>query len=263
MNKPLIAIAGVVVAAGIVLAWYFHTRTGQPPHGPAATPAAAVPQSSEAAIEHPIPQPPGGITGPVPALADSDPVMHDALAQVAGEAAVTNYLVPDSIIRHLVVTIDNLPRQKVAVAMRPAVSAPGAFIANGDELHATIDAHNYERYAPMVAVVRKLDMQRVADIYLHYFPLFESEYQNLGYPNGYFNDRLVQVIDSLLATPKIEGPIALTRPNVMYVFADPTLEARPAGQKLMLRMGPDNAAVIKAKLTELRALITAAPPPKH
>ena len=74
--------------------------------------------------------------------------------------------------------------------------------------------------------------------------------------------RLVQVIDSLLATPQVGAPIELTRPNVMYTFADPALEARPAGQKLLLRMGPDNAAAIKAKLTELRAIVTAAPP-KH
>jgi len=82
----------------------------------------------------------------------------------------------------------------------------------------------------------------------------------LGYPNGYFNDRLVQVIDVLLATPQISGPIDLVRPNVMYIYADPTLEARPAGQKLLIRMGPENAAVIKAKLVELRAAVTAAAP---
>jgi Protein of unknown function (DUF3014) len=92
--------------------------------------------------------------------------------------------------------------------------------------------------------------------------LFQEAYQNLCYPSGYFNDRLVQVIDVLLATPQPSGPIELVQPNVMYTFADPALEARPAGQKLLIRMGPDNAAAIKSKLMELRALITAAPP-KH
>ena len=43
----------------------------------------------------------------------------------------------------------------------------------------------------------------------------------------------------------------------MYTFADPTLEALPAGQKLLIRMGPENAAAIEAKLTELRAAVTA------
>jgi hypothetical protein len=92
--------------------------------------------------------------------------------------------------------------------------------------------------------------------------LFQKAYQDLGYPNDYFNDRLVKAIDMLLATPQITGPIDLVRPNVMYVFADQSLESRPAGQKVLIRMGPDNAAVVKAKLTELRAIITAVPP-KH
>jgi hypothetical protein len=160
----------------------------------------------------------------------------------------------------LVVTIDNLPRQKVAVGKRPTSAVPGTFVASGDELHATLEPQNFARYQPMVAVVAKLDMQQLAAVYVRFYPLFQQAYQDLGYPNGYFNDRLVQVIDSLLAAPQPTAPIALVRPNVMYIFADPALESRPAGQKLLIRMGPDNAAVIKTKLMELRAAITAAPP---
>jgi DUF3014 family protein len=113
----------------------------------------------------------------------------------------------------------------------------------------------------MVAAIGKLDMKAVAGVYFHYYPLFQQAYQNLGYPNGYFNDRLVQVIDVLLATPQ-PGTIELTRPNVMYTYADPALEARPAGQKLLMRMGPENATAIKGKLMELRAIVTATPPSK-
>jgi hypothetical protein len=160
------------------------------------------------------------------------------------------------------VTIDNLPRQKVAVEKRPTPPIPGPFLAVGDELHATLDPNNFERYRPLVAVIGKLDMQQLAAVYFRFYPLFQQSYQNLGYPTGYFNDRLVQVIDVLLATPQPSGSIALARPNVMYTYADPALEARPAGQKLLLRMGPENAALIKSKLTELRAIITATPP-KH
>jgi hypothetical protein len=113
-----------------------------------------------------------------------------------------------------------------------------------------------------VGVIRSVDAAQLAGVYLHYYPLFQKAYEDLGYPSGYFNDRLVQVIDLLLATPQVEGPIDLVRPNVMYVFADPTLEARPAGQKILIRMGPENAAVVKAKLKDFRAAITAAAP-KH
>jgi hypothetical protein len=217
--------------------------------------------SSEPPIEHPVPSPAAPPSTPLPALNDSDPALKEGLGSLIGTHAM-QYVVPEDFVRHVVVTIDNLPRQKAPAAKRPTVAVPGAFVVQGDEVHATLDPKNFERYDPMVSVVRQLDMQRVADTYFHFYPLFQSAYQSLGYPTGYFNDRLVQVIDSLLATPRPDGPIELTRPNVLYTFADPNLEALPAGQKLMLRMGPDNAAVIKGKLVELRAIIAAAPP-KH
>jgi hypothetical protein len=260
INKPVIGVAAavVVVAAGT---WYFlQSRHAAPPGEPVAAQSPPAEPPAEPAIQHPLP---GGEAsaskGPLPSLADSDAALSDALGQVAGSATVKDYLLPEGIIRRLVVTIDNLPRQKVAVQKRPTSAVAGSFVANGDELHASLDPKNFARYQPMVAVIAKLDMQQVAAVYIRFYPLFQQAYQDLGYPNGYFNDRLVQVIDSLLATPQPTGPIALVRPNVMYVFADPALESRPAGQRLLIRMGPDNAAVIKTKLDELRAAITAAP----
>jgi hypothetical protein len=258
INKPVIgvAVAVVVVAAGT---WYFlQSRRAELARAPEAAQTPPPAQPPEPAIQHPLPA--GQASAPLPSLADSDAPFSDALGQLAGLAAVKDYVLPQNIIRHLVVTIDNLPRQKVAVQKRPTSAVGGSFAANGDEMHATLDARNFARYQPMVAVIAKLDMRQVAAVYIRFYPLFQQAYQDLGYPNGYFNDRLVQVIDSLSATPQPTGPIALVRPNVMYVFADPTLESRPAGQKLLIRMGPDNAAVIKTKLNELRAAITAAPP---
>lgn len=259
----MIGVAAVVAAVALGVAYYLHSRSSLPPRAPAAAQTAAPAPPAEPAIQHPVPPSDAVPQGPLPSLGDSDPAIRDALGEVAGSNALMQYLVPDSIIRHIVVTIDNLPRQKVPVEKRPTVAVAGTFLAVGDELHATLDPRNFARYEPMVGVVRNLDMQRLAQVYLRFYPLFQQVYQNLGYPNGYFNDRLVQVIDSLLATPQPTGPIELTRPNVMFTYADPTLEARPAGQKLLLRMGPDNAAVVKTKLTELRAIITAAPPPKR
>ena len=81
----------------------------------------------------------------------------------------------------------------------------------------------------------------------------------LGYPNAYFNDRAVAVIDELLTTPEPEQPIPLVRPHVLYEYADPELEALSAGQKLLLRMGPDHAARVKAVLAEIRQRIAQAP----
>jgi hypothetical protein len=261
INKPVVgvAIAVVLAAVGGWLYWRAH-NTPLPPVPVSEQPPVSAP-APEDRIEHPVPTVQNGsLKGPLPELGDSDKAMSDALDEAAGGAAITQYLVPESIIRHIVVTVDNLPRQKVTVAKRPITPAAGTFIADGDELHATLDSRNFRRYQPMVDMLRNVDMQRFAAVYLHFYPLFQKAYQDLGYPNGYFNDRLVQVIDVLLATPQIAGPVDLVRPNVMYLFADPKLESRPAGQKVLIRMGPDNAAAVKAKLMELRAIITAAPP---
>jgi hypothetical protein len=259
--KPLIGIAAAVVVVAAAVAYYLHSRHAPPATPPPAPPATAQ-QSEEPAIQHPLPSGSAANNAPLPALNESDASLKDALDPILGGSAVKDYLIPENIVRRLVVTIDNLPRQKVAVQKRPVNPVSGAFDVEGDEQHATLDARNFSRYRPLVGVIANVDVHQLVAVYQHYYPLFQQAYQDLGYPNGYFNDRLVQTIDSLLATPHPQGAIDLVRPNVMYVFADPGLEALPAGQKLLLRMGPENAAVIKAKLTELRAAVTALPPKK-
>ena len=261
INKPIIgvAVAVVVLAAG---SWYYlQNRHPAMPSAPATSPLPPPPaEPAEPAIQHPLPEGQAAApAAPLPALADSDAAISDALGQLVGASAVKDFLLPESIIRHIVVTVDNLPRQKAAVQKRPTNPVAGSFMADGDELHATLNPQNFARYQPWVAVIGKLNTRQLTAVYVRFYPLFQQAYQDLGYPNGYFNDRLVQVIDNLLAAPQPTGPIALVRPNVMYTFADPGLESRSAGQKLLMRMGPDNSAVIKAKLTELRAAITAAP----
>jgi hypothetical protein len=257
VNKPIVGVAALifVLAAGGV--YYLRSRNAPLPAAPGA-PASTAPAAGGPAIAHPLPSAgSGSSSAPLPDLANSDSSLRDALTQLAGADAVKAYLVPEDVIRRIVVTVDNLPRQKIAVDKRPTNAIGGTFAANGDELHATLNQQNFERYKPLVAVIGKLDMQQLGAVYIHFYPLFQQAYQNLGYPNGYFNDRLVEVIDAMLATPEPKGPIQLARPNVMYTFVDPALEARPAGQKLLIRMGPENAQAVKAKLTELRAAITA------
>ena len=256
ITRPVIG-AAIAVAIAALLGW-FYWYSHRAPRVPVSV-QPTIPAPQEDRIQHPVPDAEAAALGPIPELNSSDAAIRDALGKAGGGTSFMRYWVPENIIRHLVVTVDNLSRQKVAVDKRPLAPAAGTFIANGDELHATLDTRNFDRYQPIVDEIRKVDMQQLASVYLHFYPLFQKAYQDLGYPNGYFNDRLVSVIDGLLAAPQVAGPIELVRPNVMYQFADPALESRTAGQKLLIRMGPDNAAAVKAKLAELRAIITAAP----
>jgi len=52
----------------------------------------------------------------------------------------------------------------------------------------------------------------------------------------------------------------LSQPKVLYEYADPSLQSMSAGQKIMVRMGPENEAKVKAKLREVRRLIVAQKP---
>lgn len=255
LRKPLWWLVAVLVLASAAVLLYSWRTSRQTPH-PAAVPATPPPPvATEPAIQNPVPAPSGPATAPLPTLAQSDAPMQQALTGVMGAQPVQQLLRPEMIVRHVVATVDNLSRKRAAVQLWPVKPVPGQFMIHGDDQHATVDPANYQRYTAYVQVLQMADTKQLADLYFHYYPLFQQAYQNLGYPNGYFNDRLVETIDNLLQTPDVKGDVALVRPNVMYQYADPSLESLSAGQKVLVRMGPDNEAAVKAKLRELKAAI--------
>ena len=251
------AVAVVGLSVGAVL-YFSHRDKGAPPAKP---PVAAVPipeaEPPEPAIQNPLP--PTDSAAPLPKLEDSDQPMANSLQEVLGKDAIERFVIPKDLIRHIVVTVDNLAAEKVAERIRPVKRTPGSFVVSGTEEAPVLDPSNYERYAPALAVIRSADTKQLVSVYKRYYPRFQEVYESLGHPPEYFNDRLIEVIDDLLATPDLTGPVALARPNVLYEYADPKLESRSAGQKAMMRMGSANAAVVKAKLKELRGELAAQP----
>jgi hypothetical protein len=257
--KAVWYIAPVVVVGG-ALGYYLYTH--QKVEAPVPAAEVALPPeaaTTEPAIKHPVPADTAAPEKPLPALDESDAPLRDSLLPLADAASIDQFLVPENVVRNVVVTIDNLTRSKAPVERWPVKPTPGAFAtAQGDYLR--VDEANFARYEPFVKLVQSTDAKQLAAIYLHYYPLFQQAYENLGNPDTYFNDRLVEVIDHLLETPAKTGPILLTQPKVFYEFEDPDLEARSAGQKLLLRIGVGNAERIKEKLREFRAVISSAGP---
>ena len=190
---------------------------------------------------------------PLPVLKESDPAMVEGLAGLLGQPALAKFFNLEEVVRRIVATIDNLPRESYATRLNPVKPIGGLFIATGPDNNLAVAPANAARYADFVKLAESVDSARAVGLYLRFYPLFQQAYRELGYPDGYFNDRLVDVIDHLLATPEVRGPIALVTPHVLYEYASAELEERSAGQKAMLRMGPENAARLKAKLRELRA----------
>jgi hypothetical protein len=245
------AVATVALGAAI---YYFYIR--EEPE-PAAAPTQSAPTAPTVAqepppVRNPVPAAPAEEAAPVPPLAESDPAVRDALGDLIGPENVDELVVPEGIARKFVITVDNLARRKAPVQSRPVAATPGSFRVSGGEENPTLDPENYARYSPAVSLVAKTDARQIAQVYRRFYPRLQEAYGDLGREGAYFNDRVIEVIDHLLATPEVPGPIELVRPKVFYEFKDRELEALSAGQKLLIRMGPQNASVVKSKLQELR-----------
>lgn len=208
-------------------------------------------EPAEAEIRYPLERPLQ--EKPLPALDQSDTTLKVALNDLLLDKALVDLFQTNDFVRHVAATVDNIPRQKIAQRLMPIRPAAGTFAVAGIGENAVIDPANAARYAPFMRLLATLNTEKAVALYGQFYPLFQRAYEELGYPNSYFNDRVIAAIDHLLATPDVEVPIKLVRPKVLYQYADPELEALSAGQKAMLRIGADNAAQIKAKLREIRS----------
>jgi hypothetical protein len=192
----------------------------------------------------------------LPDLNDIDAFLRLELVDRFG-GQMDTLLVTDALIDKIVATIDNLPRSHVAERVRPIGRVSGGFTADAqDDGASVLNESNFDRYRTLVDMFTLADPDSVTDVYRRYYPLLQKAYESLGYPNSYFNDRVVEVIDHLLETPDPQEPLRLVRPHVLYEFENPEFEALSSGQKLLLRMGTENAARTKTALEALRARIT-------
>ena len=238
------------------------------PVGPAPLPPASAP-----AIRYPI-DPSAAASGPpLPAPAEADSFVSAALADLLGRKNVQTFLQLDGFARRVAATTDNLAREHAAPALWPVAPTAGRFAALADNSSAagatTISPDNSLRYTPFVLFIESVNAAQAVKLYARLYPLFQQAYEELGYPGRYFNDRLVAVIDLLLATPvpaaplevnliEVKGPILPVRPWVRYEFTDPALRHLSAGQKMLLRTGPVNQRRLNAKLMEVKRLVSGA-----
>ncbi|WP_341893581.1 DUF3014 domain-containing protein [Variovorax sp. YR752] len=274
-TRHIALIAGLLVAiagAGGTLWWLYRAKPAPPApyaEAPAAAPEAPPASAPVADVgpKHPIePLAAASAVQPLPALDQADGVVQAALAELIGRQGVMAFLNVDGFVRRAVVTIDNLARPHAAPRLWPVQPSPGRLqrvVAGEAEL---IAPDNARRYEPFVALVASVEPSRAAALYRRLYPLFQQAYAELGYPRGHFNDRLVEVVDHLLAAPEptlppavrlteVKGEVPSTRPWVRYEFVDQTLEALSSGQKIMVRIGTTNERRLKAWLTGFRQAI--------
>ncbi len=258
---PLLAF---VVGAGAI--YFFWPRTVPLSRQTATTPPAVnpvPPAAPKPAIKHPvdkIPVPSATDNGrpqtALPALDSSDIVAKDVIETILNGDTYLRLLTPNAIIRHIVATIDNLPRKTMAAGIRPVMPVPGTFATTNAAHGMSVADDNAGRYTAYVDAAESIDSKRLVQFYVRLYPLFQQAYVEFGYPDGYFNDRLIGVIDHLLAAPEPKPPVHLSQPKIMFEFADSDLEDLSAGQKILVRVGIENERRLKAKLRDVRRALT-------
>ncbi|MBA4286310.1 MAG: DUF3014 domain-containing protein [Xanthomonadaceae bacterium] len=209
------------------------------------------------APEYPVPPPAPGAAA-LPGIDDSDAAFRSALLGLPGAGPLEAWLIPDLLIRRIVVTLDNLPRDRVALKLRPLQPATGEFLVDVSNQGATISPVNASRYGAALTLLRAIDDEALVALYFRWYPLFQKAYNDLGYPGASFNNRLIAVLDHLIGTPTAAEPLALVKPKIYWEYADPALESASYGRRLLWRIGSDNREALVARLIAIRGRIVTA-----
>jgi len=248
MNKtiPLLIMIALFGAAG----WYFFTARPSAVHelpppavAPVEQPAAAPePAAAEPAAAEEVPA-----ATPLPELEASDDAVKQALDDISGDASVSAFVVKNNVISRLVAAVDSLTGRQVPRGVNPLRAVDGSFEVENEGDRIVMSPANFARYSGYVDALQEMDSGKLVAFYHRYYPLIQRAWEENG-GDGSFDARLLEVIDSLLQTPEVTEPVYLVKPEAVYVFEDPELEALTAGQKILIRMGGANAAIVKDKL---------------
>ncbi len=285
-HKTTLSTLAVIFGIGLLAtaAWFWSQRGETELTPPPSDVSASAPVDSAAAVASAI-MPPASAASAPSALFPVEAAASDAqvtaggfdfaaaLTGLLGKKAVDELMQTTDFPRRFVATVDNLGRSQAPPSLWPVQPTSGRFLIDDRDGKVFINASNAERYDPLVRLIEAVELRQAVGLYARIYPLLQQAYQDIGYPKRYFNDRFVEVIDQLLATPEpnaplqvhlteVKGPLVSTRPWVRYEFVDPGYEQLSSGQKILLRMGPEPRRRLKARLIELRRELTHAPGPR-
>ena len=243
---PWIVVA-VLIAATAVAAYLFFRGTPAPTEtttaeAPAPAPAIA-PEQPLGADADPIELPP---------LDQSDATVRELVRQLSSHPQVAAWLATDGLIRNFTLVVTNIADGKTPAAQLKALKPAAPFAVNtaGDDLH--IDPRSYERYTGIAAAVTSIDPAGSARLYTLLKPRIEEASAELGNQGTSFDSTLERAIVRLLETPIPDGPLRVTTKGATgYQYDNALLEALPAAQKQLLRMGPQNARMVQDRLRQI------------
>ena len=256
----LILVLLLVIAGGVVLLtgiWPPEEESTAPPvtaAPPAPPPAPVITELEEPAVEPP-PPPPAPVEEPLPRLEESDDAVRDAVGDIPLGTAGQQYLIPGNIIERSASVIYLMAQGDVPYKLLPVSRPKAAFPISDDGTQVVTDPAGFERYDALTQWLQSLDLESLLSSLEWFIPLFREAWSYYGEDPAAFDMAVVMTLDLVIATPEVDlSEARLIRKEAVWIFEDPAIEGLAPIQKQVLRMGPENAEIVKAKATEARGL---------
>lgn len=262
-------ILGLIIVAAIAAGAYFLLRGSPEPTPPPAPITEPEPEPTpEVDLEpepepEPVPVEPAPEPEPqreLPSLNESDETARGDLLSLAPDGALGRWIVSDEVVRKWVAAVNAASSGEMMAKNRPYNNPPGELaVAEEGPTGMVLSEENYQRYDVPVRLFAMADTGKAVELYRFWYPRLSEAFGELGMRDKNFHQVFLKAIDVALAAPEADQPIQLVRPSVYFKFADPQMEKLPGVHKLMIRIGPENAARVKEKLRELKAALESMP----
>ena len=258
----VIVVLLLVIAGGVVLLTGIWPPKGEPTPTATAPPPEPPPSPIMTAIEEPAPEPsepppppPEPVEDPLPRLEESDDAVRDAVGDIPLGTAGQQYLIPGNIIERSASLIYLMAQGEVPYKLLPVSRPKAAFPIRDDGTQVVTDPAGFERYDALTQWLQSLDLESLLSSLEWFIPLFKEAWSYYGEDPAAFDMAVVITLDLVIATPEIDlSEARLIRKEAVWIFEDPAIEGLAPIQKQVLRMGPENAKILKAKAAEARGL---------
>jgi len=242
-RTPVLFIAIVGLIAGAGGAWWWARERASP-----------APAAARTATDTPIA--PAAEPVKLPPLGQMDIFLRALLGSLSASPELARWLATDDLIRQMAHAIDLVSRGQSPARELGVLRPEGPLQTSGTPRTVSINPASYRRFDGIARTVASLDPAAVAAAYRTIQPRLDEAYRALGRTSLSVDQAVATALQVLIDTPEAADPIRLAPgPGATLGFADPDLQALPAAQKQLIRMGPENAARVKDTLRRIKIAI--------
>ena len=261
----IVALIGVIAVAALFLTGVLPSDEPAPEPSPSTIVPQAEPELAGPIENTPAPTPetpvieeataPAPVQDPLPTLDESDDDIRDAVADIPLGNAGQQYLMSSNVIERGTSMVYLLVQGEVPYKLLPIARPKEAFPIADDGTQVTVSAEGFARYDALAQWLMSLDVEALAAALARFTPLFREAWSYYGEEAEAFDFAVISALDMIASTPEVDlAGARVVRKEAVWLYEDPAIEGLPAIQKQVLRMGPDNAAIVKDKASQARTV---------